>query len=148
METKGILLSAALLSAVTITPFVAHSVTLGNAQKTPCLFGALGTRTQCETPQSIEKMRLGVTPKNSRSTASATGESVVSNTGGPASTGESQVFTEGTAPSESIQHKETEEVETESPTEGEEVATVPLPFGGALLLTSIGLMILANRKRS
>jgi len=148
MKTKGIVFSAVLLSTVTITPFMAQSVTLGSAQKTPCLFGALGTRTQCQTPQTVEKMRLDITPKSSRSAAETAGVSAVSNTSETSTANEPKAFTEGTAPSETIQQTEVEEAEDDGVPEGEEVATVPLPFGGVLLLSSLGLMLFANRKNS
>lgn len=154
MKTPGKYIYPALFCAVVVAPYMAHSVTLGSTARTPCLFGALGSRTQCANvgeEQVKRNMPVAVTPRSSAATDPAT-KSAPATTSAVSDPLTSVVTTEissDTPPSEKIVETETETevVEVENADENE-LKPVPLPLGGALLLGSIGLMLLANRKRS
>lgn len=106
-------------------PLVSLAVTLPTASRTPCYFGGLGGISTCMTsrPAGAQRMAPKLTAPQSATT---------------------QVTT---PPSSNITQIVTAQPVTTPSAPASSVSVVPLPLAGSLLLSSLGLMVLANRKK-
>ncbi len=116
-------------TAVTI-PVVGHSITLSSGLKTPCFFGAMGSAASCMAAR--------------KNTTVSTGFTAVAPVA-PAQPTISTAAVNGKAPSAVIAATST--TTTAIAPQVSQVQAVPLPLAGGLLAGSLGLMLLANRKR-
>jgi len=115
-----------LLGVAVAIPLVGHTVTLPTANRTPCIFGALGSPSACARAADTSAGMARTMPQAVTPQATATqqvGQEV------PVSS----ILTSSGTPAEV----------SPAPTT---VASVPLPLAGGLLLGSLGLMVVAVRK--
>ena len=134
---------AALLGAAVAIPVVSFAVTLPSASKTPCLFGALGNRSVCQVtsggtartnPQAPDAVPLSVPDTEiARFIRRATSYDVLPRTAIPPS---------------AVIAKTSDDAKEGTIQAPEQLEAVPLPVGGALLLASLGAMLLTVRRKS
>ena len=126
MTQKTTLRRAALFAALIAIPTGSYAVTLGSTAKTPCFFGSGTQKESCMAKQSSAdnagSFGAAQQPPAAPAIAPSLPKPPVSAVVAPAPT------VTAAPPSPAVQ-------------------TVPLPFGGLLLLTSLGVMVAANRKK-
>ncbi len=114
----------AAVAACVAVPLVSFAVTLPTASRTPCYFGGLGGISTCMTERPAGVVRMA-----------------------PKLTAPQTSVTQKPAPSANITQIVTTKTTNQTPVQSTAVSAVPLPLAGSLLLGSLGLMVLTNRKK-